>query len=213
MFHDDARTRIVTISATYGAGGSIVAPQLARRLGIPFYDRLLIGSGREADPSESLQDDESGPLPLGRLLAGFAFAADVWGSPADVTPLLDERRLRQQVETSLQHVLDRRVGVVLGRAGAVVLAGEPGVMHVRIDGPVERRVQIGKSIENIDDRTARRRLNATDRARTAFVKLLYGVDPREASPYHLVLDGTAFSFEDSVDLIADAAVRFWKPGS
>ena len=32
---------VVTISATYGAGGSIVAPRLAERLGMKFFDRLI----------------------------------------------------------------------------------------------------------------------------------------------------------------------------
>jgi hypothetical protein len=28
--------RLITVSAAYGAGGSVVAPALARRLGVPF---------------------------------------------------------------------------------------------------------------------------------------------------------------------------------
>ncbi len=32
--------RLVTISAAYGAGGSVVAPALAERLGVPFLQRV-----------------------------------------------------------------------------------------------------------------------------------------------------------------------------
>jgi cytidylate kinase len=32
---------LVTMSATYGAGGSEVGPKLAERLGVPFVDRLI----------------------------------------------------------------------------------------------------------------------------------------------------------------------------
>jgi len=39
---------VVTVSASYGAGGSVIAPRLAERLGVPFLDRLL-----SADVSES----------------------------------------------------------------------------------------------------------------------------------------------------------------
>ena len=35
------RARVVTVSATYGAGGALVAPLLAERLGVPFADRLI----------------------------------------------------------------------------------------------------------------------------------------------------------------------------
>ena len=33
--------RVVTVSATYGSGGSLVAPALASHLGLPFADRLI----------------------------------------------------------------------------------------------------------------------------------------------------------------------------
>ena len=32
---------LVTLSATYGAGGSVVGPALAQRLDAPFVDRLI----------------------------------------------------------------------------------------------------------------------------------------------------------------------------
>ena len=32
---------VVTISATYGAGGSVVGPAVAERLGVPFVDRAI----------------------------------------------------------------------------------------------------------------------------------------------------------------------------
>ena len=44
-------SRIVTVSATYGSGGSVVAPQLAKRLGLPFADRLIPARGSTDVPS------------------------------------------------------------------------------------------------------------------------------------------------------------------
>ena len=32
---------VVTISATYGAGGALVGPEVADRLGVPFVDRAV----------------------------------------------------------------------------------------------------------------------------------------------------------------------------
>ena len=32
---------VVTISASYGAGGAYVGPKLAERLGVPFVDRAI----------------------------------------------------------------------------------------------------------------------------------------------------------------------------
>jgi cytidylate kinase len=201
---------IVTISATYGSGGSVVAPQLAQRLGVPFYDRLLQGTGPDVEPSERISDDERALLPLGRLLTGFAFAPEASYTSALRMPMPDEDGARRSVEKSVALLLERREGVLLGRAGAVVLAGEPGVFHVRLDGPVDRRIRSGMRFEGIDEKTARRHLEATDKARTDFVKRVYGRDPRDVALYHLILDGTAFRVDDSVELLAQSARLFWK---
>ena len=52
--------RMVTLSATYGSGGSVVAPKLAERLGLPFADRLIPARGSTDLPTaeESLTDEE-----------------------------------------------------------------------------------------------------------------------------------------------------------
>ena len=38
-----ARVRVLTVSATYGAGGSVIAPGVAKALGLDFFDRLIHG--------------------------------------------------------------------------------------------------------------------------------------------------------------------------
>jgi hypothetical protein len=42
----DPRIRLVTVSASYGAGGAVVAPALAERLGVPFEQRATTSAGR-----------------------------------------------------------------------------------------------------------------------------------------------------------------------
>ena len=37
---DSPAVRLITVSAAYGAGGSVVAPALAERLGLPFLQRV-----------------------------------------------------------------------------------------------------------------------------------------------------------------------------
>ena len=42
--------RLVTVSATYGAGGAVVAPALAERLGVPFVQRATNSAGATTAP-------------------------------------------------------------------------------------------------------------------------------------------------------------------
>ena len=99
-------------------------------------------------------------------------------------------------------------GVILGRAAAVVLRDAPEALHVRLDGPAERRLAQAMELEGIDRETAERHLRETDRARAAYVQQFYGADARDAGLYHLVIDSTALALDACVELIALAtAVR------
>jgi cytidylate kinase len=96
-------------------------------------------------------------------------------------------------------------GVILGRAGAVVLQHRPRALHVRLDGPVARRVAQAMRVEGIDHATAERRRRDNDTARAAYVRSFYGADAADPALYHLVLDATALDATASVDIIARAA--------
>ena len=62
------------------------------------------------------------------------------------------------------------------------------------------------AIEGISEAEAKARLRAADRARTAYVRRLYRVDPSDPSLYHLVIDSTAIPLDAVIELIL-AAVR------
>ena len=53
------RMATVTVAATYGAGGSVIAPAVAKRLGLPFIDRAIPVAVAEEihEPLEALCDD------------------------------------------------------------------------------------------------------------------------------------------------------------
>ena len=68
---------LITVSAAYGAGGSVVAPALASRLGVPFLQRVTTSEGHVAEPGpcdEQLTDGEARTTPVHRLLAHFTQA-------------------------------------------------------------------------------------------------------------------------------------------
>jgi cytidylate kinase len=199
---------VVTISASYGAGGSLVAPMLAERLGWPFIDRMVTPqishSALTAKSKESLTDDEAANTPPNRFLSSLARAAGV-GAMMPPDMIVDtELDLREQTEAALSPLLGGGRGVVLGRASAVVLANRPRTLHVRLDGPAERRIMRASEIEGITMAQARERQGETDRARNLFVRRLYHRDPEDSTLYHLQIDTTILSHEAVVRLLIDA---------
>ncbi|WP_324273937.1 cytidylate kinase-like family protein [Blastococcus brunescens] len=96
-------------------------------------------------------------------------------------------------------------GVVLGRAGAMVLRDRPDVLHVRLDGPRERRFEAAVARSGRSPEEVLREMEANDRSREAYVRHFYRCDPADARHYHLVVDGTALPVQTVVDLVVTAA--------
>ena len=207
---------VVTISAAYGAGGSAVAPELARRWGVPFIDRLLSAdvseeassSVKAAASTEGLSEEEAATTPGSRLFTYLARAAGV-GAIAAPEPIVEpEEELRAQSEAGLADLHEGSGGVVLGRAGAVVLRDHPHAYHIRLDGPKERRITAAAALEHITEERAAERLARTDRARELWVRRLYRADALDPCWYHLWLDSTVLGFDGTVEVVAFAVDRW-----
>jgi hypothetical protein len=199
---------IVTVSAAYGAAGAEIAPAVAEQLGLPFHDRAIPAqvAGRLGVTLEEAEaNDETVVRGLWRLVASLGTMPDPVGGVLPTSTLPDARAYRQQTERVLTEIADGAGGVVLGRAGALVLRDRMDALHVRLDGPQERRLEAaaGRSGRTLDE--VRREMEATDRAREAYVRHFYRCDPASAQHYHLVVDTTALPVETAVELVVTAA--------
>jgi cytidylate kinase len=196
---------LVTISASYGAGGSRVGPALAERLGVEFLDRAIPTrvADRLAVPlDDALAHDEALGDAVGRLASTFALLPELAGAMAQAGILAGEDYRRETERLILEH---REQGaVVLGRAGAVILRDEEQALHVRLDGPPERRVRQAMRFEGLGRQDAERLRRDGDRAREAYVRHFYSCDARDPALYHLVIDSTRFATDTVVEIVASA---------
>ena len=205
-----SRPRLITISAAYGAGGSVVAPAVAERLGVPFIDRA---TGRPADlvapsgRSEALSAEEAGATPVHRLLGSLSHAMPAGPTLSPPTHFQHDDEIRHAAEQDVLALAAGGGGVVLGRAAAIVLGRERG-FHVRLDGPPHLRLAQGAAVEGVGIDEARARMQAADKARTSYVRRLYGADPAASLHYHLVIDSTAIPLDTVVDLILVSSGAF-----
>ena len=199
---------VVTFSAAYGAAGAEVAPAVAERLGLPFHDRAIpaqVAGRLGVSVAEAEANDETVVRGLWRLVASLGTMPDPVGGVLPTSNLPDARAYRQQTEKVLAEICDGAGGVVLGRAGALVLRDRPDVLHVRLDGPREQRLRaaVERSGRTADE--VRREMEANDRTREAYVRHFYRCDPAEARHYHLVIDSTAVPVDTVVELVVTAA--------
>ena len=99
----------------------------------------------------------------------------------------------------------REGGVIVGRNGAFILANWPGALHVRLDGPLERRIARAAEESGIDRERAAKRQKREDQVRADMSIELYGWDPRELDQYDLVVNTGIMDLDTCADIIVQAA--------
>src|SRR2546423_159840 len=156
--------RLITVSATYGTGGSVVAPALAQRLGLPFLQRVTTTEGEVAldvaPCHERLVAEEAKTTPVHRLLASFTHSMPVGPTQSPLAARHQDDDLRCSAEAGIHGLVADGGGVILGPAAA----GGPGTgrgVPVPPAGPPARPIIRGAPDAGISQEQAR------GRARTA----------------------------------------------
>lgn len=201
---------VVTISATYGSGGSQIGPAVATALGLPFVDRAIPASvahklGVTLDDAEA--KDEKVATGLWRVISSMALVPDLSGAgPMTYAAVPDERAFREKTEQVLHEVALGLGGVILGRAAALVLADVPDCLHVRLDGPEPARCRyLLESLREPDAEAALEAVRENDSARAGYVRHFYRCDAAAPRHYHLMIDSTALPQDTVTDLVVVAA--------
>jgi len=201
---------VVTLSASYGAGGSVIGPAVAERLGLPFLDRAIpvaVADRLAVSLDQAIAHDEQLPPWLGRLIALTARLPTLLGAnaPLPAEAFGGTEEYKTHTAAVIRHLADTSGGVILGRGAAIVLRDRPDALHVRLDGPAALRIRQGAHLEQINLQTAAERLRRTDAAREAAFRHFYGRAPADPTLYHLIVDSTALPIDACVSLIVHAA--------
>jgi cytidylate kinase len=201
---------VVTISATYGSGGSVIGPAVAQRLAVTFHDRAIprsVAADLGITVEEVEASDDQIPSRMSRWLTAAAPLSMEWMAGCELprTAWLSPQQMLESTETAIRRCVGDKGGVVLGRAAAIVLREHPTALHVRLDGDPERRIRQAMEVLHIGEDEARAAQPRNDAARSAYVRQFYRTDAALPQHYDLVLDTTRMPLPACVDLIVAAA--------
>ena len=167
---------VLTISRDLGSGGREVALMLSSSLGYRFVDRESI---------------------LARLKAA-GHKWEKWTEGMDEhTPRIWEkydwsyRGFAAMVRSEILNEAASNSVIITGRGGNYLLEGVPFALRVRIVALLEQRVARVSNREGIDEDSARRLIERTDRERAGFLLTVYGRDGKDPADYDFVFDSTA----------------------
>ena len=94
--------------------------------------------------------------------------------------------------------------------GQAILQGRPGVLHVRIEAPLEHRIQRLMDRDETTPTQAELQIEDHDRAARDYVKRYYDLDPHDPMHYHLLINTGLLDLETAAQVIA-LAVQQMQP--
>lgn len=216
---------VITISRQYGSGGDEIAARVCELLGYQHFDKRLIAKATmdvgisEQEIVDYSEENHKVQGFLDRLFGRHPIVAStrVWREDASGMRSTEDIQLSDEAALALVQKAVRsayRAGnlVIVGRAGQVILQDNPGVLHVRIEAPIENRIQRVKDqlkttrkVYHADielRRDAQDMIIERDAASVDYLHRFYHVDWTDSALYHMVLNTGKLSIDQAAELIA-----------
>ena len=194
---------IITISREYGSGGRAIGEMLAKELGIPFYDKVLIDmvaneSGLDAGYVENASENLS-------LTQAFDIAASGYYT---ISPFLDTVQVVSENVFSSQSkiikdIADKGSCVIVGRCADYILRDRDDVLNVFVHAELEDKKKTAVELYGIDPKKVESTINKSDKARAKHYAFYCERKWGQAQNYDLTLNSTRFGVKGCVEALMD----------
>jgi len=182
---------VITISREYGSGGDQLAEKVAQALGYHLVDKAFVSAVLcQYGLTEFDSEYEKQP--------GFWEGFDTEKAERRVTMV---RMLNQVVRAVARH----GNVVILGRSGYAILAGLADVLHVRLQAPLDDRIELVRNATNVSLLEATALVKENDKMRKAFVESFYRVPWESALAFDIALNTSRVPVNVATDWVIQAA--------
>jgi cytidylate kinase len=215
---------IITLSREYGSGGDEVANRLCEALGYHCFGKSqIIQAASETTMSKNniidyTEDNHEVQSFQDRLFGRTASSVQkiAWLENPSIATSPNRADVHDTAVLSLsEKAIRAAVGagnmIIIGRGGQVILKDAPGVMHVRIEAPVEKRIEwVEQELKKEPGAPQSEKKLATvaseiianrDMASADYIKRYFNTDWGDPRLYHMVLNLGKLTIEQAVQII------------
>jgi cytidylate kinase len=204
---------IITISRQSGCEANEVARILCQKLNYQLLNKeLMMDLAKELrqEPSQAEETPTSSKAAawLERVLNPFYNPNDPhYVAQKEISLASGQPLTIRQVRELIQAAYARGNIVIVGRGSQVILASKPDVLHVRLIGSPEKRIQMWQKRESLSYDEAKKRMEKRDRAHVDFVKNYFDADITRQEWYDLIISNDHFTKYAIAELILQALPR------
>ncbi|NLL00243.1 MAG: cytidylate kinase-like family protein [Clostridiales bacterium] len=196
--------KIITISRQYGSGGREIGEKLAKRLGIPFYDKELITrAAKESGFSEAAFENVEKKA-TNSLLYSIAMGMNAYGNhDIGFTNLSLDDQVYLAQSNVIRKIATEGPGVIVGRCADYILRDKADVVHVFIWADLKFRKERAVKLYNMPEERAEEKILKIDKRRANYYNYHASDKWGRAENYHLSIRSDYVGIDNSVELLAN----------
>lgn len=193
---------VITVGRQYGSGGREIGTALAQKLGITYYDDLLLKkAAEESGLCENLFHS------FDERPKSFLYSVAMDPYSFSMNHLTPKGSIEQQVYLAtydtIKKLADQGPCVLIGRCADYALKDRDDVINLFISAPLENRIARVAARNNLTPDEARDRIKKTDRARASYYNYYSSKEWGDAKSYDLCIDSSLLGIEGTVELLAE----------
>jgi cytidylate kinase len=203
--------QVVTVASGVGCCGDDVAALVAAQLGLPLLDSIVVrraAAALDMPVDEAMALDGLMPSPILTLLACTGLLGPSQEGYEAMQHVHVLARLQVEMARAIRDVAADG-GVLVGRAGAMVLADHALALHIRLDTPPEARVCDLVERRGVDANEVASIIRRSDRAAARYVRRAHRANINDDAHYDLVLDPSTLGCEHVANVIVTEARCRW----
>ena len=191
--------RIITISREFGSGGRFIGEEIAKKLGIAYYDKNIIYEIAEKSGLSPEYIQESAELSPKKGLFAYAFAG------RDITGKSVEDMVYEAQRKVILELAEKEPCVIIGRNADYILKDREDVLNVFIHGNMPEKVQRICHLYKVEKQEAVKMMADIDKRRMTNYNFYTNQSWGKASNYTLCLNSSQIGYDRCEKIIMECS--------
>ena len=187
--------RIITISREFGSGGRFIGEEVAKKLGIAYYDKNIINQIAEESGLSPDYIQESAELSPKKGIFAYALAGrDISGKSVEDMVYEVQRKV-------ILELAEKEPCVIIGRNADFILKDRDDVLNVFIHGNMPEKTERICRLYNVSEKEAVKMMTDTDKRRMTNYNFYTDQKWGKASNYTLSLNSSQLGYDKCEEII------------
>ena len=187
--------RIITISREFGSGGRFIGEEVAKKLGIAYYDKNVINEIAEKSGLSPEYIQENAELSPKKGMFAYALAG------RDITGRSVEDMVYEAQRKVILELAEKEPCVIIGRNADFILKDRDDVLNVFIHGNMPEKTERICRLYNVSEKEAVKMMTDTDKRRMTNYNFYTDQKWGKASNYTLSLNSSQLGYDKCEEII------------